>query len=595
MYRRVVAVVLILCALGMRPDTAGADIFLGYGGGPVLPTSTTYAIFWLPSGSHFEPAGDDSRYENRVHSFLSDVGGTSYYNVLTEYSKDFNGNTVQGGPIRNSSTFAGAAVDTTPYPHAGTTTDPLTSADYQTAVTRAIAANEWAPTSSSIFFLYTADNVQTCDLSGPRSNGPETRPCSFESPTSYPWCGGHSSFSQGSATILYAVVPDVPFSCPGDPAASPIGDARADRAVRATSALLAGAVTDPLGTGWSFGRDPGNDVGTACGGIFPESAAQTVQLHADTFRLGDIWSQSDQRCVPSNPAPPQHPNRSAQYFGGSVMPTTTTYAIFWLPSGSHFEPAENIGGDAHYEFVIERFLKDVGRTSYYNILTQYSKAAGKAIGTGPIQNASTFGGAYLDTTPYPRAGTNDDPLLNVDIQNEVERAMKANGWSPGLDKLYLVFTAHTAVSCGSGPDTPYCTDGQPGHRFCGYHGYMPVDDQPVIFSYLPSAYSYRSICGPVHNPQVLFKASPHRDPYADSQVLVLSHELFESVSDPLLEAWSGGNGEIGDLCEGKTGGKLKADGGDITLHGHRYVVQSIWSNASHSCVLQYPPRPKPPA
>ncbi|MGI8550416.1 MAG: hypothetical protein ACR2PL_06400 [Dehalococcoidia bacterium] len=27
-----------------------------YHDGPVMPTSTTYAIFWLPAGVHFEPA-----------------------------------------------------------------------------------------------------------------------------------------------------------------------------------------------------------------------------------------------------------------------------------------------------------------------------------------------------------------------------------------------------------------------------------------------------------------------------------------------------------------------------------------------------------
>ena len=44
-----------------------------YHGGPVIGASTTYTIFWLPSGAHFEASGDDTRYQSLIGRFLEDI------------------------------------------------------------------------------------------------------------------------------------------------------------------------------------------------------------------------------------------------------------------------------------------------------------------------------------------------------------------------------------------------------------------------------------------------------------------------------------------------------------------------------------------
>jgi hypothetical protein len=429
-----------------------------------------------------------------------------------------------------------------------------------------------------------ADGVQTCDLRPDLKSGRQTHACTFESPTSYPWCGGHSSFTQGSSPVIYAVVPDVITTCSLDPAVSPSGDWRADGAVTESSNLLADAVTDPIGNAWTFGLDAGGDASDFCRPATAFSLGSTMQLHANTYRVGPIWSNASQECVTSNPPAPAA--RNIAYEGGSVMPTTTTYAIFWLPDGAHYEAPSITGGDAHYESVIDSFFKDVGGTPYYNILTQYSKdALGRTVANGPIQNTSTFGGAYVDTTPYPRAGTDSDPLLDTDVQKEVERAMQANGWTPGLDKLYFVFVAQAVEECFPGLQT-----GCLFYNFCAYHYHTTVREQPLIYAFEPSAY-YQGSCGS----DTLAAVSPHNDAYADSETMVISHELFESVSDPLTDGWLTSQGEIGDVCAFVTGsGAVSKDGGDITLHGHRYLVQNIWSNATQKCALRYPARPKAP-
>ena len=49
-----------------------------------------------------------------MEQYINDVGGTSFYNVLSQYYDD------QGGPVRNVVTLGGSYVDTENYPRAGT-------------------------------------------------------------------------------------------------------------------------------------------------------------------------------------------------------------------------------------------------------------------------------------------------------------------------------------------------------------------------------------------------------------------------------------------------------------------------------------------
>jgi hypothetical protein len=74
----------------------------------------------------------------------------------------------------------------------------------------------------------------------------------------------------------------------------------------------------------------------------------------------------------------------------------------------------------------------------------------------------------------------------------------------------------------------------------------------------------------------------------DREVVITTHELFESVSDPLGNAWvdSSGN-EVGDLCNQQIG-TTSSDGSNVALRGSRFVVEEIWSNFTSSCSLGLP-------
>jgi hypothetical protein len=85
--------------------------------------------------------------------------------------------------------------------------------------------------------------------------------------------------------------------------------------------------------------------------------------------------------------------------------------------------------------------------------------------------------------------------------------------------------------------------------------------------------------------------SPNHDIDADAEINLTSHEQMELATDPEASGWFGPagifNDEIGDKCAGVFG-PLSANGADISLKGHPYVVQEEWDNAVSGCVLRGP-------
>jgi hypothetical protein len=132
---------------------------------------------------------------------------------------------------------------------------------------------------------------------------------------------------------------------------------------------------------------------------------------------------------------------------------------------------------------------------------------------------------------------------------------------------------------GTATRTCYSPDNFSTYVFCAYHGAFRAGAQTYLYSVEP----YQDVPGcrnNVHNqplPNAVSQAPNLVDP-ADPGYSTLSHELFETLSDPHLNAWYQGlqGNEIGDLC---------ADFDNFTtINGHRYVTQSEYSDVNHLCV-----------
>jgi outer membrane protein assembly factor BamB len=264
-----------------------------------------------------------------------------------------------------------------------------------------------------------------------------------------------------------------------------------------------------------------------------------------------------------------------EYHNGPVMRTTSTsYAIFWLPPTLQDGSATSVS--ATYVSLIKRYFGDIGGSGLYNTATQYYDAGGS------IVNSSTLGGAWMDTSPYPASDCRDtstpgDCMSDTQFQNEVAKAMQANGWNGGLNNLFYVFT-----SAGEGSCVDTASSACSFTEYCAYHSYFQTNaGQNVIYANMPYTGTSLKGCG--------ISASPNHDLDADSTINVLTHEQIEAVTDPLLNAWYDGLGnEIGDKCAWNFG-NINLDGNlaNVQLHNNFYLVQQEWSNADSGCTISF--------
>lgn len=242
--------------------------------------------------------------------------------------------------------------------------------------------------------------------------------------------------------------------------------------------------------------------------------------------------------------------KTIPYLGGPVMGgVTSVYTIFWQPTGSKVDP--------RYDGLLNRFFNDFSQSTVYKIVKQYTDSKGN------VSTGVNLGGSWVDTQPYPGKFISDKQL-----QAEVSHAMKVNGWTSSLQHSFFVFSVKSEPICFDSAGKQ-CS----GNVFCAYHGNFGN----VIYSAMPDL-----LCGT--------PTSPNHDPEADNVIDSSSHELMESLTDPLGNAWTSNSlGEIGDPCS-TTWGKPNPqyNNGDITGHGNFYMVQKEWSNIRHGCAVMYP-------
>ena len=266
-------------------------------GGRIMPTSKTYAIFWLPAGVHFEPpavppatdAGNDTRYENLMIRYFNDVGGSDIYATATQY-------TGSNGAIANNSTFGGSTVDTTAYPAAGTTADPLTQAQLQAEVESVRMSKGWPTGINNEYFIFTGFGIQDCFSDGTT--------CSYNN-----FCAYHTWYDQGGGGddhVIWANMPDAkslntPSTCSDFDVN---GDSYADVEMSILSHEHLEAITDPEGTksnatppvyggGWFDDVDHGaGENGDKCAYSFgiTNDIGANIYMNGNPYKLQREWS-----------------------------------------------------------------------------------------------------------------------------------------------------------------------------------------------------------------------------------------------------------------------------------------------------------------
>ena len=248
------------------------------------------------------------------------------------------------------------------------------------------------------------------------------------------------------------------------------------------------------------------------------------------------------------------------YKGGPVeVNSSINYAIFWEPLKT--KKVNKVS--PNYNNLVVRFLQDVGGSALYGLSTQYYQLPGPQF----IQNSSGLGGAVVDQSLYP-----GPVIYDLYLQLEITKVMQKMHWTGGIGHEFFVYTASNELICSTG--------GCSNTVYCAYHGSFQSGGQTVLYAAMPYPTTVPVGCDT--------PSSPNGDRAADDVINVTSHELIETVTDPLVgvnPAWTDSVGqEIGDKCN-FTFGPTDGSGADVYMNGHPYIVQQEWSNRASGCSL----------
>ena len=247
---------------------------------------------------------------------------------------------------------------------------------------------------------------------------------------------------------------------------------------------------------------------------------------------------------------PRYPG-DLTYQGGTVVTSMASHAIF-------VNCAPSCWGDPL------GFLSDLGKSQFIHVVDQYvGQTARNRYSVGAINFLASLGLTKL---------------TDADITALVYEAVTISGES-GYGHEYHVFLPPGTDECfDSTYTTCYSPDNLATFYFCAYHGSF---DAPGVGHVLYSVEPYQDVPGCEDT-----GATPN-GALVDSTNNVLSHETFETITDPDGTAWinTTDNGmygeEIGDECA-----FVNATGFDpsvFTVGSKVYAAQPEYSNAGHTC------------
>jgi hypothetical protein len=150
----------------------------------------------------------------------------------------------------------------------------------------------------------------------------------------------------------------------------------------------------------------------------------------------------------------------------------------------------------------------------------------------------------------------------------------------GYNNIVHLFLPQGVDTCFDLTPVCYSPDNPPSFAFCAYHGSVVFNDiGHILFTVEP----YQNVPGcQVASP------SPNGS-LVDSTASVLSHETFETITDPDLDAWWSDvslieqGAEIGDICEPVGNGAGQFLDPTFIVGGKNYKIQLEYSNKFHGC------------
>jgi hypothetical protein len=282
------------------------------------------------------------------------------------------------------------------------------------------------------------------------------------------------------------------------------------------------------------------------------------------------------------------------YHGGPIMQTSRVYLIFWEPP--KLQDGRASGVASNYNYGMYQYVVDVNGSRLLGTQTQYWMNVGGY--RYNVKNKVSYGGYYLDTTPYPKNAcwnqiTGYNCVRDDWIQYLVKKAIYAKGWpNGGYNNIYIVYTGKGEGGCDSISSNGVCISA--AYRdYCGYHNYFEASSgAPVLYADIayPDSLASRNCYSGIATP------SPH-GAVIDAALDVTSHEHMETITDPIpgtgwVEITTANTlNENGDKCNWVFYPRRYGASGNIIMNNHYYLLQdefsdSHWAAGLYPCVSQ---------
>jgi len=264
------------------------------------------------------------------------------------------------------------------------------------------------------------------------------------------------------------------------------------------------------------------------------------------------------------------PGDLTNFFGGPTLPVAQSHPIFLASADGTTCPANTCWGDP------DAFLNDFGRSGLSHVTDQY-------VGQH-ADDRYTLGDEF--TLLFTPSAT---PLLDANIRAIVHAAAVLSGDS-GPGHIFHVFLPPGQAECRSAAHTScYAPNGGGTFTFCAYHSAVNFQDVGIV---LYSVEPFQNVGGCNVRPGTVNGQT------IDSTNSTLSHELIETITDPLGNAWFNVTSndtfgeEIGDECQLlaiiPSGNQflIFSDPTEFRVGKHRYATQPEWSNEDHGCAIR---------
>jgi hypothetical protein len=254
-----------------------------------------------------------------------------------------------------------------------------------------------------------------------------------------------------------------------------------------------------------------------------------------------------------------------QNHGGPIVGFAQNHSVFMNPTAA-CAPNSCFGDPIG-------FLNDLGRSQFIHVTDQYVNTR--------ASNRYTNGTNYA-VSGYPPSAGAGSPFTDLDLAIVAySLAAQTNGF--GYNHIYHLFlTPGQDVCFDSTFSVCYSPDNFNTWFFCAYHG--AVEDGAGNIA-LYSVEPFQNVSGCSARPD-----GPNGQ-MADSTNNVLSHEVVETITDPLGNAWWNqlNNGlfgqEIADECSFLefTPTDVFFDPSVVRLNRKLYALQPEYSNLLHAC------------